>query len=317
MPARAHGHETRPGSAHSHSWDSKGAAADRRHLNAALALIVAFMVVEVVAAAISGSLALLADAGHMLVDAGAIGASVWATHLAERPASHRWTYGLKRAEILATAINGVTLLVVGALVLLEGVRRLVHPPAVDGVALVVVAGVGVAVNLAASLTLGRADRGSLNVEGAFQHVLTDLFAFIGTVIAGVVILATGYRRADPIASVVVVLLMLRAAWQLLGASGHVLLEGTPHAVDLEEVRRHLMELPEVLSVHDLHAWTVTSSLPILSAHVVIDDRCIAEGASAQVLDHLQECLAGHFDVEHSTLQLEPSTHAGHERAMHD
>ena len=233
---------------------------------------------------------------------------MWATHLAERPASHRWTYGLKRAEILATAINGVTLLVVGALVLLEGVRRLVHPPAVDGVALVVVAGVGVAVNLAASLTLGRADRGSLNVEGAFQHVLTDLFAFIGTVIAGVVILATGYRRADPIASVVVVLLMLRAAWQLLGASGHVLLEGTPHAVDLEEVRRHLMELPEVLSVH---------LDPEVDDRRTLDDRCIAEGAAAQVLDHLQECLAGHFDVEHSTLQLEPSTHAGHERAMHD
>ncbi|TML37058.1 MAG: cation transporter [Actinobacteria bacterium] len=261
------------------------------------------MLAEVAVAALSGSLALLADAGHMLVDAGAIGASVWATHLAERPASHRWTYGLKRAEIIAAAVNGVTLLVAAALILVEGVRRLVHPPAVDGAALVVVATVGIAVNLAATLVLGHADRDSLNIEGAFQHMVTDLFAFVGTAVAGIVILATGYDRADAIASIVM--------------SGHVLLEGTPQAVDLDEVRRHHLELPEVLSVHDLHAWTVTSSLPILSAHVVIDDRCIAEGAAAQVLDHLQECLAGHFDVEHSTLQLEPSTHADHERAMHD
>ena len=290
---------------------------DRAHLNAALGVIVAFMVVEVTVAAVSGSLALLADAGHMLVDAGAIGTSVWATYLAARPATHRWTYGLKRAEILAAAVNGVTLLVVATLVLFEAIRRLLHPLAVDGTALVVVATVGVGVNLIATVVLGHADRSSLNVEGAFQHILTDLFAFIGTAAAGVVILATGYRRADPIASLLVVVLMLRAAWGLLGASGHVLLEGTPHAVDLDEVRRHLLELPEVLSVHDLHAWTVTSKLPVLSAHVVIDDRCIAEGGGARVLDHLQECLAGHFDVEHSTLQLEPSTHADHERAMHD
>jgi cobalt-zinc-cadmium efflux system protein len=275
------------------------------------------MAAEVAVAAVSGSLALLADAGHMLVDAGAIGASVWATRLAERPSSHRWTYGLKRAEILATAVNGVTLLVVATLLLFEGVRRLVHPVAVDGTALVVVAGVGIAVNLAATVVLGHADRSSLNVEGVFQHILTDLFAFMGTAVAGIVILLTGFRRSDPIASIMVVVLMLRAAWSLLGASGHVLLEGTPRAVDLDEVRRHLMELPEVLSVHDLHAWTVTSNLPVLSAHIVIDDRCIAEGASAQVLDHLQDCLAGHFDVEHSTLQLEPSTHADHERAVHD
>jgi cobalt-zinc-cadmium efflux system protein len=302
---------------HTHRWARGDSASDRRHLRAALGLIVAFMLAEVVVAAVSGSLALLADAGHMLVDAGAMGASVWATHLAERPASHRWTYGLKRAEIIAAAVNGVTLLVAAALILVEGVRRLGRPPPVDGTALVVVATVGIAVNLAATLVLGHADRRSLNVEGAFQHIVTDLFAFVGTGVAGIVILSTGYDRADAIASIVIVALMLRAAWRLLGASGHVLLEGTPHAVDLDEVRRHLLELPEVLSVHDLHAWTVTSSLPILSAHVVIDDRCIAEGAAAQVLDHLQECLAGHFDVEHSTLQLEPSTHADHERAMHD
>ncbi|MBA3652598.1 MAG: cation transporter [Actinobacteria bacterium] len=275
------------------------------------------MVFEVAVAFISGSLALLADAGHMLTDAGAIGASIWATYLAVRPASLRWTYGLKRAEILAAAINGVTLLVVALLVLFEAIPRLIHPPPVEGLALLIVAGVGVAVNVAATWVLARANRQSLNVEGAFQHIVTDLYAFIGTTIAGVVILVTGYRRADAIASIAVVLLMLRAAWSLLSASGRVLLEGTPEAVDLEEVRQHLLELPEVLSVHDLHAWTLTSNLPALTAHVVIDDGCISRGDAARVLDHLQDCLAGHFDVEHSTLQLEPSTHASHEGDMHD
>ncbi len=300
---------------HSHGVEEGGA--DRRYLFIALGLIVGFMVFEVAVAFISGSLALLADAGHMLTDAGAIGASIWATYLAVRPASLRWTYGLKRAEILAAAINGVTLLVVALLVLFEAIPRLIHPPPVEGLALLIVAGVGVAVNVAATWVLARANRQSLNVEGAFQHIVTDLYAFIGTTIAGVVILVTGYRRADAIASIAVVLLMLRAAWSLLSASGRVLLEGTPEAVDLEEVRQHLLELPEVLSVHDLHAWTLTSNLPALTAHVVIDDGCISRGDAARVLDHLQDCLAGHFDVEHSTLQLEPSTHASHEGDMHD
>jgi len=172
------------------------------------------------------------------------------------------------------------------------------------------------VNLAATGVLARADRTSLNVEGAFQHILTDLYAFIGTAAAGAIIIVLGYRRADPAVSLLVVALMLRASWQLLSASGRILLQGTPAAMDLDEVRRHIHELPEVVSVHDLHVWTLTSALPVLSAHVVISDRCLSDGSAAQVLDRLQDCLSGHFDVEHSTFQLEPATHAAHEPGTH-
>jgi cobalt-zinc-cadmium efflux system protein len=175
----------------------------------------------------------------------------------------------------------------------------------------------VAVNLVATWVLAKANRSSLNVEGAFQHIVTDLYGFIGTAVAGAIVLATGWRRADPIASILVVVLVLRAAWGLLRASGHVLLEGTPEAVDLDDVRQHIHELPEVLGVHDLHAWTLTSDLPALSAHVVVTDVCLNDGSAGRVLDRLQHCLANHFDVEHSTFQLEAATHADHETGTHD
>jgi cobalt-zinc-cadmium efflux system protein len=182
--------------------------------------------------------------------------------------------------------------------------------------LVVVAVVGVGVNLAATAALSRANRRSLSIEGAFQHVVTDLYAFAGTLVAGAVIAITGFARADPIASIVVVTLMVRASTRLLRPALRILLEATPDDVELAEVRRHILELVEVVAVHDLHAWTVTSGLPVLSAHVVVSDECISAGTSARVLDHLQECLAGHFDVAHSTFQLEPIGHADHERPMH-
>jgi len=293
------------------------AQADRRYLSIALGLIVAYMVVEVVVSVLSHSLALLADAGHMLTDAGAIAGSIWALHLAARPSSPVWSYGLKRAEILAAAANGVTLLVVGVLVGAEAIRRLVHPHDVHGVPMLVVALLGVAVNLAATAVLARANRRSLNVEGAFQHILTDLYGFIGTAVAAVVIITAGWDRADPVASLIVVALILRASWLLLKASGHILLEGTPATVDLDEVRRHLQELPEVIAVHDLHAWVLTSELPALTAHVVVTDACLADGSAGVVLDRLQQCLADHFDVEHSTFQLEAASHAAHEPGTHD
>ena len=293
--------------------DAHSRDADRRALTGAILLIGAFIVVEAVAGALSGSLALFADAGHMLVDAGALAASLWAISLAARPPNARFTYGLARAEILAAAVNGVTLLVMAALIAFEAVTRLRHPPAVHGLTVVVVATVGVAVNLAATYVLGHADRSSLNIEGAFRHVLTDLYAFVATVSAGVVLLTTGFRRADAIASLVVVALMLRAAWVLIAGSGRVLLQGTPETVDLEEVRRHVAQLPEVLALHELHAWTLSSNLPVLSAHVVVPDECLADGSAGAVLDRLQDCLAGHFDVEHSTFQLEPASHVEHER----
>lgn len=292
------------------------AQADARYLRAALALIVAFLIGEVVAGVVAGSLALLSDAGHMLTDAGALAASLWAIRLAARPARGPWTYGWKRAEILSAAGNGITLLIVAALVTVESISRLIHPPHVEGLIVVVVALVGIGVNVGAAWLLARADRSSLNVEGAFQHILTDLYAFIATVVAGVVVVVTGFARADAIASLVVVALMLRAAWGLLRDSGRILLEAAPTSVDLEDVRAHLLGNEHVLDVHDLHVWTVAADLPTLSAHVVLSDRCFAEGHAPALLDELQACLVGHFDVEHSTFQLEPGSHLTHEAGAH-
>jgi cobalt-zinc-cadmium efflux system protein len=309
MPAMMpeHGH------AHAHG---PAAGSDRRHLLIALALLAAFMLGEVITAVVSGSLALLSDAGHMLSDVGAIGGALWAIALAARPPSGKWTYGLKRAEILSAAANGITLLVVAGIITAEAISRLIHPPAVDGGPVIAVAAVGIVVNVAASWVLAGADRSSLNVQGAFRHVLTDLYGFIGTVIAGIVIVTTGFTRADAIASLVVVVLMAKAAWELLRDSGRILLEAAPEDMDLEEVRAHLAEVPHVLAVHDLHAWTVTSGLLALSAHIVIEDDCFNDGHAPRLLDQLQACLAGHFDVEHSTFQLEAAAHASHEPGAH-
>ncbi len=289
---------------------------DRRYLSIALGLILGFMAVEVVVAVFSGSLALLADAGHMLTDAFAIAAAIAAAVLAARPARGAWTFGFKRVEILSAAVNGITLLVVAALLAFEAVQRLINPPTVAGLPVLVIAIVGIVVNLVATWVLSKANRSSLNVEGAFQHILTDLYGFIGTAVAGVVILTTGFSRADSIASLIVVGLMVRAAAQLLGASGRVLLEAAPDNVNLPELREHLLELPEVTAVHDVHAWTVTSDLPAISAHIVVADACFANGEAPKVLDHLQACLTGHFDVEHSTFQLEPAGHTEHEAGAH-
>jgi len=306
-----HGHSG--GHDHGHGISEN---ADRRYLVIALALLIAFMITEVIVAFVSGSLALLSDAGHMLTDVGAIGASLWAMNLAARPAAGSWTFGWKRAEILSAAVNGITLLVVSGIVGFEAIRRLIHPPTVDGAPVLVVALIGVVVNIVGAWVLAKANRTSLNVEGAYQHILTDLYGFVGTVVAAVVILTTGYARADAIASLIVVALMLKAARGLLKDSGRVLLEAAPEGIDLAQVRSHLLESDHVHDVHDLHVWTVTSNLPTLSAHVVIDDSCFNDGHAPQLLDELQSCLVGHFDVEHSTFQLEPAAHSTHETGNH-
>ena len=301
---------------HAHAHGAASVETDRRALSLALVLLVGFMAFEVGAAIYANSLALLADAGHMLVDVGAIALSLLAIRLAARPETGSHTYGLKRAEILAAAANGLALIIVSALVTYDAIVRLVHPGPVRGGVLIVVASVGVVVNVVATMTVAGANRRSLNVEGAYRHILTDLYGFIGTLIAGVVIVTIGFDRADAIASLVVVALMLKAATELLRPALHILLEATPEDIDLDEVRRHLMELPEVQSVHDLHAWTLTSSLPILTAHVVVTDDCFTTGEAGRVLDHLQECLSGHFDVAHSTLQFESAGHIEHELGGH-
>jgi cobalt-zinc-cadmium efflux system protein len=290
--------------------------ADRRHLRIALVLLGVFMVGEVVVAFAADSLVLLSDAGHMLSDVGAIAAALWAMRLAARPATGVWTFGWKRAEIVSAALNGITLLVVSGIVTFEAVRRLVHPPDTEGGPVLVVALVGVAVNLAATWVLARANRPSLNVEGAFRHLLTDLYGFLGTLVAALVIIVTGFTRADAIASLVVVVLMVHAAWGLLRDSGRILLEVAPASTDLDEIRAHLLREPHVHDIHDLHVWTVTSALPALSAHVVVDDSCFTDGHAPQLLDELQACLVGHFDVEHSTFQLEPAGHSRHEQGAH-
>jgi cobalt-zinc-cadmium efflux system protein len=308
IPAQDAGHD-----GHGHGV---AVGADRRYLIIALALIIGFMVVEVVVALVSGSLALLSDAGHMLTDAGAIGASLWAIRLAARPARGVWTFGWKRAEILSAAVNGISLLVIGVLVGFEAIRRLIEPSPVAGGPVLVVALLGVVVNLVAVWVLAKGSRSSLNVQGSFKHILTDLYGFIATFIAGVVIVFTGFVRVDAIASLIVVALMFDAAWGLLRDSGRVLLEAAPVGTDLTAIRGHLGTNEHVIDVHDLHVWTVTSNLPALSAHVVIDDGCFHDGHAPGLLDEMQACLVGHFDVGHSTFQFEPASHTEHEHDVH-
>jgi cobalt-zinc-cadmium efflux system protein len=287
--------------AHAHGHHHGVAAdADRGKLTIALALIVGFMAVEVVAGIAAHSLALLSDAAHMLTDAGAIALSLVAMRLAQRPARGSMTYGLVRSEILAAAVNGTTLLVLAVLVCYEGVRRLIDPPATQGGVVLAVALVGVAVNLGATLVLSRANRQSLNVEGAYQHILTDLAAFVATAIAGGVILATGFHRADGIASLLVAAIMLRAAYGLLRDSGRIFLEAAPEGLDPGAIGRALVDTAGIVEVHDLHVWEVTSGFPSLSAHVTVgvDTDCHAARAAAERMLH------DRFGIEHTTLQVD-------------
>ena len=292
----AHGSQT--GHVHEVSVD-----ADARHLAVALALIVGYMVVEVVAGILAHSLALVSDAAHMLTDAAALAMSLVVIRLLRRPAGGNLTFGLRRTEILSAQANGATLLVLGLLIVYGGIRRLVTPPDAGGRTMVIVALVGIGVNLAATWQLSRADRRSMNVEGSFQHVFTDLVAFVITAVAGAVILATGYTRADGVASLAIAAIMLRAAYVLLRNSGRVLLEAAPEGMDASEIGAALAAQPHVESVHDLHVWAIGSGFPALSAHVLVapEDDCHA------VRRELEGLLAERFGIEHTTLQVEHAT----------
>jgi cobalt-zinc-cadmium efflux system protein len=276
------------------------ADADGRKLAIALALIVGFMCVEVVVGILASSLALLSDAAHMLTDAGALALSLVAIRLARRPARGAMTYGLKRSEILAAAVNGSTLLVLGVLIVVEGVRRIVDPPDVQGGPVLAVAILGIAVNLVATWILASANRRSLNIEGAFQHIVTDLAAFVATAIAGAVVLVTGYTRADGIAALLVAALMLRAGVMLLRESGRVFLEASPRGLDPEAIGTRMAGHDGVSEVHDLHVWEVTSGFPALSAHVLVgrDTNC------HDVRRTLEAMLHDEFEIEHTTLQVD-------------
>jgi cobalt-zinc-cadmium efflux system protein len=273
---------------------------DERRLATALALILALMAAEVVTGLLAHSLALLSDAAHMLTDAAALVVSLVALRLAARPARGNLTFGLKRAEILSAQANGATLLVLALLIVYGAVRHLVSPPATNGTALVVVAGVGLVVNLGATQLLAGADRRRLNVEGAFLHVLTDAAAFALTAAAGVVILASGFHRADGIAALAVAAIMLRSAWTLLRASGRVFLEAAPQGTSVADVGAALASYPGVVDVHDLHVWEITSGFPALSAHVLVQrgDDCHATRRE------LERLLDDRFGITHTTLQVD-------------
>jgi cobalt-zinc-cadmium efflux system protein len=289
----------RPGSDVDHDHRVR-ADSDPRYLLAALLLILGFMAVEVVVGVTAGSLALLSDAGHMLTDAAAIALALFALRLAARPAAGAYTYGLKRAEILSAQINGATLVALVVWFVYEAVRRLLDPPDVQGGLVALTAGAGIVVNLGTVWLLRRADRRSLNVEGAFQHVLNDLVAFVATLIAGLVVVTTGFRRADAVAALVVAVLMARAGYGLLRDSARVLLEAAPRGVDPAAVEEAIHTLSGVTNVHDLHVWEVTSGFPALSAHVLVDTTQDCHGRR----DEIERLLRERFGVEHTTLQVD-------------
>jgi cobalt-zinc-cadmium efflux system protein len=285
--------------AHDHSHDvARGG--DQRLLLGALALIVAFMVGEVVVGLVVGSLALLADAGHMLTDAGALALALVAIRLAARPAAGAYTYGLKRVEILSAQVNGLTLAVLVVIFAVAGVRRLLDPPDVPGGALMVVAAIGILVNLAATALVARADRRSLNVAGAYWHIVTDLFAFIATLVAGVVIWWTGWTRADAVAALLVAALMAVAAYRLLRDSSRVFLEAAPRGIDPASIEAAIRDVDGVADVHELHVWEVTSGFPALSAHVLVDAGIDCHQRRLAI----EELLDTAYGIAHTTLQVD-------------
>ncbi|MET9470046.1 cation diffusion facilitator family transporter [Streptomyces sp. NPDC006544] len=292
----ADGHGHGPGG-HSHGV---AADADRRWLGISLGLIVGFMAVEVVIGVVAHSLALISDAAHMLTDAVSIVLALIAMRLAARPARGGFTYGLKRAEILSAQANGLTLLLLAVWLAYEAVRRLLDPPPVEGGLVLVTALAGIVVNIAAAWCISKANRTSLAVEGAYQHILNDLFAFIGTAVAGLIVLTTGFRQADSIASLVVVVLMVKAGYGLIRESGRILLEAAPAHVDPDAVGDRLVGQPPVTEVHDLHIWTITSGQAALSAHVLV----APEGDCHAVRRDLEAVLSKEYGITHTTLQVD-------------
>jgi cation diffusion facilitator family transporter len=293
------------------------AAAHRGRLAVVLALTCGVLVVEVIGALLSGSLALLADAGHMATDAVGIGMALGAVGLAQRPASGRRTFGWQRIEVLAAVANGLLLIGVGAYVVVQAVRRLGDPPDIHAGWMLSVAVLGLVVNVGSLALLHAGQRESLNTRGAYLEVAGDALGSVAVIAAAVVITTTGWTAADVLASFAVGALVLPRAWTLLREAFDVLLEAAPRGVDLGQVRAHVLGVSGVLDVHDLHAWTITSGLPVLSAHVVVSDEVLADGHGGRVLDALCSCLGDHFDLAHCTFQLESAGHRGHESPVHD
>ncbi|MFF3341280.1 cation diffusion facilitator family transporter [Streptomyces flavidovirens] len=295
MSGKGHHHDGSPG--HDHGVT---AGTDKRWLSIALALIVGFMSVEVFIGVVAQSLALISDAAHMLTDAVAIGLALIAMRIARRPAKGGFTYGLKRAEILSAQANGLSLILLGAWLSYEAVGRLIHPPEVKGGLMLITALVGIAVNVAATWCISRANRASLNVEGAYQHILNDLFAFIGTAVAALIVVTTGFARADGIATLIVVALMFKAGYGLLRDSGRIFLEAAPAHVHPDRVGGELVAQPSVLEVHDLHIWQITSEEAALSAHVLVEPG----GDCHAVRRDLEHLVRRDYGITHTTLQVD-------------
>ena len=300
---------------HSHGVTATGR--HRQTLITVLALTSLIAVAEVIGAVITGSLVLFADAAHMVADSAGLGLSLLAAFLAGRPATEKRTFGYARAEILAAMANAVLLLAMAGFILYEAIRRLVSPADVSSGLLIVFGVIALAANAVSLVLLRQGQTESLNLRGAFLEVASDTLGAAAVIVTGVIIATTGFTRADPIASLAVGLLILPRTWRLLRETVDVLLEASPRGMDLSEVRRHMTTLNGVRDVHELHAWTITSGLPVLSAHVVVEPEFFDDGRCFTMLDRLQDCLRGHFDVEHSTFQLEPAGHAAHERPMHE
>lgn len=314
-----HPHTHAHGAGHGHAagrGQGGPGTGQRRALSVVLGISVAILGAEVAGALLSGSLALLADAGHMLSDVGGLALALTATVLAARPATRTRTWGFARAEVLAAAAQAVALLAVGGFVLAEAIRRLIAPPTVTPQIMVVFGVLALAGNAVSVVVLSRLQGGNLNARAALLEVATDALGVGAVLVAAVVIAFTGWARADAIASLVIAALIVPRTIRLLREAVRVLMEAAPADVNVAEVRSHILSAKHVREVHDLHATSVASNLPVLTAHVVVDDSCFTDRRLPELLDQLQECLAGHFDVEHSTFQFEPAGHAGHEHAAH-
>src|SRR5216683_454533 len=296
------------GARHGHEHTATGQQSGRLAAVFVITLII-------VIAEVAGALVLLADAGHMAADAAGVGLSLLAAYFATRPATDRRTFGYARAEILAATVNALLLLGMTAFILAEAAGRLSSAPGVSSGLMMAFGAGALAGNGTSLLILRGGQAASMNVRGAFLEAMSDTFGAAAVIVTGAVIAVTGFTRADSIASLVVGVLIVPRTWRLLRDAVDVLLEASPRGVDLTEVRRHLAEVDGVTDVHDLHAWMITSGLPVLSAHVVVDPGLLAEGRSDAMLDQLQACLRGHFDVQHSTFQLEPTGHADHESSV--
>ncbi|MFG3249403.1 cation diffusion facilitator family transporter [Streptomyces sp. NPDC048187] len=302
---------------HAHEGHSGGTAtaAYRGRLRVALAITLTVMVVEIVGGLVADSLALIADAAHMATDALGLGMALLAVHFASRPPSDRRTFGYARAEILAALANCLLLLGVGGYVLYEAIDRFLSPADTAGGTTVVFGAIGLVANMVSLTLLMRGQKESLNVRGAFLEVAADALGSLAVIVSALVILATGWQPADPIASLLIGLMIVPRTWRLLRETLDVLLEAAPKGVDIAEVRAHILALDGVEDVHDLHAWTITSGMPVLSAHVVVNGDALNAIGHEKMLHELQGCLGDHFDVEHCTFQLEPSGHAEHEARL--